>query len=56
METMASVCCSSSADVAWNLLTSEEQRLLLEYLEKVREWDANQRVHKEQEKMPIAVG
>jgi predicted Fe-S protein YdhL (DUF1289 family) len=47
---------SLSPRLAWNLLTPEEQRLLLEYLKKVRERDANEKTHKEQEKMPIAVG
>lgn len=46
---------SLSAHVAWKLLTPEEQRLLLAYLEKVRESKSNDKTHKEQEKVLVAV-
>jgi hypothetical protein len=34
-------------DVAWNLLTSQQQQRLLEYLKKVREWAASQKACEE---------
>ena len=39
-----------SADLAWSLLTPEQQKMTLEYLEKVREWETNQETYGKQEK------
>ena len=45
---------SLSADLAWSLLTPEEQRLVLEYIDKVRERYI-EKTHTEQEETPIVV-
>ncbi len=37
-------------DLAWNLLTSDQQHQLLEYLEKVHEWIYVKNAQKEQER------
>lgn len=39
---------SLSSSLAWNLLTPEEQRNLLEYLDKVHEWTRMKIIQKEQ--------
>jgi hypothetical protein len=42
-------------DLAWNLLTSEQQQQLLEYLEKAHEWIYVKNTEKEQKNKTRAV-
>ena len=46
---------SLSADLAWRLLTPEEQQLLLAYLAKVRNRNLGQETHKEQEERQLVL-